>query len=387
MKKFVEFVKNLHCDRYDKLISKIYDEHIPIAVFSSFNSDAETENGYKLLAHLMSNGYNVRKFLTPVDAVLENSSQYRNLEVESIKNFLNDSKGVKYIIVFKDPMANAFVEKFSERGISLLDYQTNIEPIQWDYNFYMKNLPRIFEVYKNLDEKSCKVFLAFILGNISGRIDDYIYDPMPQYFLDGFMPRTGDILIDGGAFDGSSGSMFKKFGCEVYSFELDTNNFPMAYERGKNEGFTVENLGLGEYSHKIKYTSASTGSSVDNVGNNTAEIISIDEYVREKNLPRIDFIKLDIEGSELDTLKGAALSIARWKPRLALSAYHKPEDIFTLYEFLKSIRSDYEFAFRHYATSFDNEPILFENQGREFLETFNLPLKAPYVWEAVLYAR
>ena len=116
-------------------------------------------------------------------------------------------------------------------------------------------------------------------------------------------------------------------------------------------------------------------------------LISIDEYVESKNLPRIDFIKLDIEGSELDTLKGGAISIAKWKPRLAISAYHKPEDVYTLAQFLKKIRPDYEFAFRHYPTSYDNEPAMFDSNTKEFFENHNLPLKVPYVWEAVLYAR
>ena len=60
-------------------------------------------------------------------------------------------------------------------------------------------------------------------------------------------------------------------------------------------------------------------------GADVVQIMSIDSYVAEKKLPRVDFIKLDVEGAELDTLKGAATTIARFKPILALSAYHKWE--------------------------------------------------------------
>ena len=290
----------------------------------------------------------------------------------------------KYVIIFGDHLACSFVDRFKKSGMYLLDLAQNNST----YDLYVEHMSEIFDVYESFaDETSRRVFLAFMLGKVSGRSTDFIYDPMPQYFLEGFMPKSGDILIDGGAFDGSSGSMFKKYGCEVYAFELDARNFSVAVERGKKEGFTVENFGLGEYSHEIKYASASFGSHIEENGNATAKIISIDEYVEMKNLPRVDFIKLDVEGSELDTLKGAAVSIARWKPRLALSAYHRFEDIFTLYEFLKSIRPDYEFAFRHYATDYRNEPSLFGERGKMFLEKHKLPLKIPYVWEAVLYAR
>ena len=62
-------------------------------------------------------------------------------------------------------------------------------------------------------------------------------------------------------------------------------------------------------------------------GNETSRIVTLDYYVEEHDLPSIDFIKLDVEGAELDVLKGAAQSIRKWKPKLAISAYHKHEDL------------------------------------------------------------
>ena len=51
------------------------------------------------------------------------------------------------------------------------------------------------------------------------------------------------------------------------------------------------------------------------------QVTTIDAYAREKNLPSVDFIKMDVESAELDILKGAAMTIARFKPILAISAY------------------------------------------------------------------
>lgn len=56
----------------------------------------------------------------------------------------------------------------------------------------------------------------------------------------------------------------------------------------------------------------------------TVKSVTIDEIARE--LPRVDFIKMDIEGAERVALLGAKASIARWRPRMALCTYHLADD-------------------------------------------------------------
>jgi FkbM family methyltransferase len=52
----------------------------------------------------------------------------------------------------------------------------------------------------------------------------------------------------------------------------------------------------------------------------------LDQMAAEAGLARVDFIKMDIEGAEREALKGAAQILGRWKPRLMLDAYHRPDD-------------------------------------------------------------
>lgn len=55
-------------------------------------------------------------------------------------------------------------------------------------------------------------------------------------------------------------------------------------------------------------------------------VTTIDAIVRRLGLTAVDFIKMDIEGAEQHALRGAAQTLARFKPRLAIAAYHKSED-------------------------------------------------------------
>ena len=117
------------------------------------------------------------------------------------------------------------------------------------------------------------------------------------------------------------------------------------------------------------------------------KITTLDAYVREKNLPRVDFIKLDVEGAELDVLKGAVTTIARFKPILALSAYHKLDDFWTLMNFVKSVRPDYEFAMRQSFDSYEDLPTTFTKD--HLIEFAKLGLEPDTRWfgECVLFAR
>ena len=55
-------------------------------------------------------------------------------------------------------------------------------------------------------------------------------------------------------------------------------------------------------------------------------LTTIDRLVADLRLARVDYIKMDIEGAEQRALAGASQTLRRFHPRLALSAYHKPDD-------------------------------------------------------------
>lgn len=144
-------------------------------------------------------------------------------------------------------------------------------------------------------------------------------------------------------------------------------------------------MGLSDKESEENYYSWGAGSRKNSGGNLTGRFINLDTYVARKNLPRVDYIKLDIEGAELDMLHGAAKTITRCKPKMAVSAYHKPEDLWTLATYIKALRSDYEFEFRHYRI--DCADYTLNNNERSVLSHFELSYFLPTACETVLYCR
>jgi FkbM family methyltransferase len=64
---------------------------------------------------------------------------------------------------------------------------------------------------------------------------------------------------------------------------------------------------------------------------------SVDALVRERQIPHVDFLKIDVEGADLGVLQGAAETIRSQRPRLAIACYHKPDDLVTIPDFIASL--------------------------------------------------
>ena len=89
----------------------------------------------------------------------------------------------------------------------------------------------------------------------------------------------------------------------------------------------VEIYNVGLYStsstqHFMVAGGASRGVGEPHAGIAVCRFIDLDTFVAENNIPKVNVVKLDIEGSEVPFLHGAAASLRKWKPKLMLSAYH-----------------------------------------------------------------
>jgi FkbM family methyltransferase len=72
---------------------------------------------------------------------------------------------------------------------------------------------------------------------------------------------------------------------------------------------------------------------------------TIDCFVKNNRIPFVNFIKIDAEGAEGAILRGARQTISAFKPKIVVSAYHRPYDEKVLPEIVLSIRGDYRYRF------------------------------------------
>ncbi len=189
----------------------------------------------------------------------------------------------------------------------------------------------------------------------------YYYDAEKQYFDEDIIKLNEDeIFIDGGAFDGSTSRRFsEKCGGKykkIYTFEPDAlciENVRKGIKDLKN--IHLYELGLWDKKDVLRFKVTGGGDSSLNCTGNTEKgnfievnVSSVDNIL---NGNPASFIKMDIEGAELKALQGAKNTIQKYKPKLAICIYHKPEDIFEIPQYIKGLVPEYKFFIRHYSSS------------------------------------
>ncbi|MDR3349531.1 MAG: FkbM family methyltransferase [Acidaminococcales bacterium] len=169
---------------------------------------------------------------------------------------------------------------------------------------------------------------------------------------------TNEVFVDGGAYTGDTAEDFIKrnnvAGYHVYSFEPDPENYAKAaQDLAKYEHVTLTQKGLWSRETELLFTpnpENMAGSSfviATDADQVRVPVTSLDAFFADKpQLPT--FIKMDIEGAEKEALIGAANIIKKAKPKLAICAYHKIEDVYELPQTLLSIRDDYKFCLRQH---------------------------------------
>jgi FkbM family methyltransferase len=178
-----------------------------------------------------------------------------------------------------------------------------------------------------------------------------------HYFRSGlFELRRDEIFVDCGAAIGETVDHFLEITEEqfrhLYAFEPDAANYAQLTERFgryrnlpffKNISQLQKATGCEDRVVGFEHGGGEGSRILENGGNGEMQMVKLDS-----ELPNgATFLKLDVEGHELASLQGAERTIRECKPRIAVCAYHKDDDLLTIPAYLKSLNPEYRIGIRH----------------------------------------
>ena len=241
------------------------------------------------------------------------------------------------------------VRNSSFRGIKYLSV-TDLVKSYRDICFVITIKKQYMEIYDQLLNMGVSERDIFCFGQLEKEVEKGIYFDLP-YLRAG----NNEVFVDAGGYDGESSLAFNSWSSgrgSIYLFEPSELSLNIAKEKLKNlSNVTYIEKGLYSSSTVMGFSNNGTESKISNDGSNQIYVTTLDEYMDEI---QPTFIKMDIEGAEYEALIGARKTIRKYKPKLAISIYHKPEDIVEIPELILSMNSDYKLWLRHYSmTWFD----------------------------------
>jgi FkbM family methyltransferase len=194
----------------------------------------------------------------------------------------------------------------------------------------------------------------------------------------GVAPEPGEAAVDGGGGWGDTALWLADAvgtGGRVTCAEFEPANRAMidanlALNPELAERITVVESALWAASgERLEYAPAGPSSSLVSgtagVATERAEVetVTLDDLVDREGIERLDFLKLDVESAELEALRGAERTLRRDRPKLAVAAYHRAEDLVELPAFIDGLGLGYELYLGHF-TPGREETVLFAGVPR-----------------------
>ncbi len=205
----------------------------------------------------------------------------------------------------------------------------------------------MIRLFKYKDKKiyiSCKYDVNIFKSIIKGRYS------IPQCRVE-----EEDIVLDCGAHIGSFTFVSMKKAKIVYAFEPTPSSYKILNKNinlwradniivikkavycfnGENKLFFDYNRLDGSSLREFRKKQLDNPKAID------VECVTIDNFVKARKIQKIDFIKMDIEGSEMEALKGGKKTIKKFKPKMIIAAYHFCHDKKMIKKIVLSMRPDY----------------------------------------------
>lgn len=284
----------------------------------------------------------------------------------NIKNsFLNINEATRSSI-------EEFLDKFKYWG-SLNSSNNDFDEIMQKAKSLKEHLKDYVWLYQNLGDYKSKKLLYGILNNWYEydftTIQSCLSDPYLHYFNLDIIPYCkNEVFVDLGAYVGDSVQDFIK------TYSKDAYNKIYCYEMTK-ETFAMLKNNLSSYNNIIYRNCAVTNeesticieentesSSANKIATNkNANHIKVASVTLDKDIKeKITMIKMDIEGSEQEAIKGSYNHIKQDCPTLLISVYHNNEDLWKVPKMINEINDNYNYYLRCYGNNiFPTEIVLF----------------------------
>lgn len=296
------------------------------------------------------------------------------------KNLLNNGFQRDLILWPKDfDMATALF--FTPPNQITIDISRMRSPQEW-IDVLIKNEDKILQAYNLLaDKKSKDLYIAKLatmvsyqnlglfkkfMSSFSEPIQEFglvcfkLYGPENYYYFnnDVFSLSEDETYVDVGAHDGDSVSEFVQtcINCKlhykhIYAFEPDPLYYAaLAKSTATYKNVSCHQLGIWSQTETLRFRSSTEsavtgGSSIAPEGDIEIQAVSLDEFL---NGEEITFLKMDPPGNIMcEAIKGATGTISKFKPKLAIGAYHSVEAIFEIPLLIHEICADYKMYLRH----------------------------------------
>jgi FkbM family methyltransferase len=206
---------------------------------------------------------------------------------------------------------------------------------QVKFAYYCLNKPKHTN-YELLVGKE-KVAFKTTFKEVSLVTNEALYFIVPDfnYYQHFYKVKTNDVVLDAGANCGHLSIFFSKLVGKngiVYAFEPDIFNIErieknLQLNNDLSDNIKIEELLLWNENKLIDFYEAGTvGSSAVWIPDSDKcvqkEAVRIDDWVIKNNIKKLDFIKMDIEGAEIEALGGCVKTIENLKPNFAIASYH-----------------------------------------------------------------
>ncbi len=215
---------------------------------------------------------------------------------------------------------------------------------------YYNNHKKDFDFIRHLlaDETSEKTFNNILKYKLSGKID-YLLDceVSPEEPYNSFLKLHQENFIDLGAYTGDTVADFIKH-CPDYrkitAVEPDFKTFKKLQVNTTNtSNITLVNACVSNKCGFLPFNMKGGRNSSLATDGTMLESVTVDSFNTDAS-----FIKMDVEGEEVNAILGARDTILKHKPKMLISAYHRTDDFIKIPQAVLSLRSDYKIYMRHF---------------------------------------